>query len=328
MLMNYVTFKEELRKEVIRLLPEDLEAHVEVETRVKINGKTEVLVIHYSNNVCASSCDLAQLHRTLIFCTIEEIAKQVVKSYLNVGEIRSRMAGSAFDSLSLDNLYLVVVNTLWNQDLLKEIPHREYLNLSVIYRICVSDDASGFGNVMVTNEIMKQLGVYSEDDLYQKALENTRNLFPYEIQDMRSVLKRVFFDGIEGKAMTEDEVEIFRQQDPDDGDFLILTNKRGIEGSSVLLYLDKLKEAANIFRSDTISVIPASRNEVIVRPLSCDIRMMEAIVRETNATEVAECDRLSDQFYIYDAISNTLKIAIADDEDESNELLEHLKSNA
>ena len=71
-----------------------------------------------------------------------------------------------------DRLLFKLVNTNWNQELLKEYSHVPFLDLSVLFYLMVGEDEGMSATLLVNENLRKVWGVTAEE-LYQQALQNT-----------------------------------------------------------------------------------------------------------------------------------------------------------
>ena len=80
----------------------------------------------------------------------------------------------------------------------------------------------------------------------------------------------------------------------------VATNYEKLNGASVLLYPNLLRDFAEQIRSD-FYILPSSIHEVIFVPESAgmDIEYMKTMVQEINVTQVADEEILSDNVYFY-----------------------------
>lgn len=90
-----------------------------------------------------------------------------------------------------DNIVFQLVNTEQNKDMLANIPHREYQDLSVIYRWVVKIEDEGVQSIMLRNELAEQLGL-NEEQLFKLAAENTRRIFPPVVKSMNEIIREMF----------------------------------------------------------------------------------------------------------------------------------------
>lgn len=191
-------------------------------------------------------------------------------------------------------LYFRLLNTEKNRGLLAKAPHMEILDLSMV---CYALMRDGMASVMVTDSLAEYWGVPAQEIMAQ-AICNAPKTLPVKIRDIFSVLKEA--------GMAEDTAN------PGEGKpcFHVLTNSRGIDGFSAVLYPGALKGFADAQGKD-LYVLPCSRHEALLLPDGGDVNADElrCMVRSVNDAEVAEKDILSYNVYFYDRAENELKIA-------------------
>lgn len=85
--------------------------------------------------------------------------------------------------LFLENVLPMLVNKDNNAEMLEKVPHRDFLNLAIIYYVDVTH-----GTVKIHNEHIKSLGI-SEEDVYNAAISNLRKR-PTRIQSMVDILRK------------------------------------------------------------------------------------------------------------------------------------------
>jgi hypothetical protein len=80
----------------------------------------------------------------------------------------------------------------------------------------------------------------------------------------------------------------------------ILSNEKGIHGASSLLYMDVIREFAELLNSD-LFILPSSIHEIILMPVKNpnDKEKLQRMVKEVNDILVPLEEVLSDNVYIY-----------------------------
>ena len=78
-------------------------------------------------------------------------------------------------------------NTEQNREFLKDKPHREFQDLSVIYRWIVGTREDGVASVVINDGMVKDLGMTAEE-LFQAAVQNTKAMFPPKVTDMAEMM--------------------------------------------------------------------------------------------------------------------------------------------
>lgn len=205
-----------------------------------------------------------------------------------------------------DNIVFQLINTEQNKEMLKGMPHREFQDLSVIYRWIVSSDYDGVHSAVIHNPLAERIGM-SEEELFKAAAENTRRILPPVIKDMNSIMREMFIkDG-----MPEEIAEMMIGEIPSENMMYVITNEKGINGAASMMYEDKLHELAGKLNSD-LYIMPSSVHEVIA--VSSDIGdpyELAAMVSEVNMSNVELNERLSNQVYHYD--KDLRKVTLATD---------------
>lgn len=224
-------------------------------------------------------------------------AAQVMKNGVSYG---SRLLPASDYKKAEGRIVYQLINTADNESLLEEVPHRKFLDLSVVYRWAVDFSSDGVASVLVNNDLASVLGM-EESDLYDAAFRNTRKLLPPVFRDIKDMLSDLMTDEDE-RAMLEDM--------PMDQKLYVVTNRYNFAGASVLLYEDILNDISTELGSD-LYILPASVNEVLVLTVSHDKDpdALAHIVNEINECDVDEADRLSNSVYFYSASSRKIYIA-------------------
>jgi hypothetical protein len=191
-----------------------------------------------------------------------------------------------------------------NRKLLSDIPHISYLDLAVTFHCLVRNDEEGIGTIRITNEHMKLWDVTLEE-LKTLAVQNTEELFPASIKSMEEVLAGILSEGVLDSSeenITEDLSlhllpNIKNNTQPK---MYILTNQKGINGASCLLYENVIRQFAQKINSD-LYILPSSIHEIILIPkdLSMNKETFTKMVEDVNRTQVAAEEVLSDHVYHY-----------------------------
>lgn len=184
-----------------------------------------------------------------------------------------------------------LINTEKNRELLEDIPHIPFHDLSIVFQCLVSGERFGNASILIHNVHM-HLWKVNARELYERAMENTPLLQGYELTDMKSVLEEM-------RAMSGgecDETEDIQQEVP----MYVLSNKSRVHGASCILYKDILKDFATVVNQD-LYVLPSSIHEVILLPAdgTQDCEQLKEMVREINQSQVEEEEVLSDSVYYY-----------------------------
>lgn len=204
------------------------------------------------------------------------------------------------------NVFPRLVNTKTNGVMLQNTPHREFLDMSIVYYIeQYNYKLDSVEAIRVTNELMKSENL-SEEQLYHNSM---KNMLEKEKSLMTPVIKIImnlqFGIGMkpEGKGITKDDFS--------GGEFIVLSNEHGINGSRQMLNINTLKKASEIAESD-LYILPSSTHELLlisVNEIYASPSELKNMVSEVNLNEVSEEERLTDNVYIFRRDTNTIEIA-------------------
>ena len=229
---------------------------------------------------------------------LDEICRVIEEIHRKASPEKNFDTGSIAEFSSVkDKICYKLVNAEKNADRLKEVPHRLWQDLAVVYFVPVSiGSVYEVSSFMVGNGMMEKWGV-DEDTLYEHARMNTPVLFNAEILSMAEVVKNMFREmaGAEGEMAAEDLGNM--QQ------LYIATNDRRVNGAIVMLYDGMLEKIAGQI-GGSFYILPSSIHEIICQPVlpSSDGHRMVELVRNVNASgRVAPEEVLSDNVYIYHA---------------------------
>ena len=165
----------------------------------------------------------------------------------------------------------------YNRELLEGIPHKKFLDMAVIYRIIMKEDAHGMWTVLITDDLLKELNL-TEEELDQLALENTKRLFPAMVTKMSDL-------------------------------FYVITNKSKIHGATVIMYEEELKSLAEQLGGG-FYLLPSSIHEVIAVPEDIlTVKDLICILEEGNRMESVKNESLSNSIYYYCQEKETIFMA-------------------
>ena len=203
-----------------------------------------------------------------------------------------------------ENIVFQIINTEQNRELLAAVPHRNVLDLSVIYRWLFQAEEGEMKSAIIQNPIAEKLGL-TEVQLFELAKENTRKLLSPEVISM--------YDMICELSPNEDLCsELFgmdNEEVPDELMLWVITNSQRINGASSILFDDVLQSLADRLEDD-LYILPSSLHEVIaISATAKDPEFLANMVSDINMIDVGIDDRLSNQVYRYDRLKKELSLA-------------------
>lgn len=185
----------------------------------------------------------------------------------------------------LENVRYLLVNKKWNEAELGSYPHKDYLDLAVLYE---ARNKNASMSVKITNDIMQNFGITLEE--LDEAANSNRD--SYVSQDMFSLM-------VSTMPFGEEEIEEMRKAQANGPQMYVLTNVQKVKGASALLYPELIEDVARKENSDLI-VIPSSIHKILmVKASGMDKDDISQIVQEANSQHVDEQERLSDHAYFY-----------------------------
>ena len=198
-----------------------------------------------------------------------------------------------------DHLELELINRKKNSELLKKIPHRNFLDLAIILVWTVSVDGRR-GVIKVNDEVMTLLEA-GFDELFDAAFENMRRLYSGKIAPVDDVVEAL--SGI-------------RPLPVDSG--LFLMSFEGRTGGSITMIYPELTRQLYETLGEPYYLIPSSIHEVLAvsRNIEMDWRDVRRMIREVNREVLSPEDVLSDSLYAYDPESGEIHLLTEEEEEE------------
>ena len=294
--MGYETFKDTVLNTIRDYLPEEWkDCEISLHTRYKVNQRLEGICFQWpqDSETELSACpviylqDLYDLY--LAGNSVEKILRYVAGMMGEVPDSQKIRSG-AFSLEGLkDSVILQVINYEKNKEMLKEHPHRQFLDLAVIYRAVVIDEDGRCSGVTVTHEIMKEWGM-TEEELYQRAYKRTPELFPFVRQDTG----RMFGSGI--------------IVSPGQRTLYFLSTESFRYGAAALLYPEILEMTAEDFKG-SFAILPGSIHELyLINDTRSQAKAWKEVVEAANEELVDPSEWLSDSIYYYNHTEKTVSL--------------------
>lgn len=308
-MMDYEMFKEIVREKIKDYMPPEYEnAAVDILAVNKVNGKRDALAFRKPGERVALNLYLDDFYKDYKQCDdLEMTLRNMAERYTGAAERAAKELKVDMSQMK-DRVTMMLVNTEQNKEMLADMPHREFQDLSVIYRYVVAQDEQGVASFKVTNAIMEQAGMTPEE-LFQLASENTKKMFPPKIASMEDVmLDMMKGDGIPDELADELAVFFDTEKDPKESMWLI-GNISGINGAVSMLYDENLQKLAEKMGTD-LYIIPSSVHEVLAVSVEMgNPEELAEMVQQVNMSSVELEDRLSNNVYHYDKDLRQLKLA-------------------
>ena len=306
-MMNYEIFKEVVAEKFMEYMPEQYQGmRLRVEPVNKVNKVLDGITLVGSGAGRSVSPTLYINHMYEHYLETENLQEVLQSAARRMDMAFKEMpeVGDVNLESAKDNIVFQVINTLQNEDMLRDMPHREFQDLSIIYRWVVKVDDNGIQSSAIRNNLAEQLGM-NEEQLFKCAVENTRRIFPPTVKSMNDVIREMFISN----GMPAEVADMMIGEMPEDKMMWVISNDRGINGAGSMLYEDNLHKLAMKLETD-LYILPSSVHECIAVSTNVgDPYELAEMVSEINMGQVALEDRLSNQVYHYDKDARRLTLA-------------------
>lgn len=230
---------------------------------------------------------------------VDEVCRLILK-HEDDDELDFDIAGFKRWETVRENVYPKLINAEQNKELLEMIPHRDFMDLAVVYYAIARDSAGeDIGTILIYNGHMDMWG-QEEENLYQTAMMNMRADGEADFAAIETVVKRIVPDFI---------FPALPSNVPGNMSMYILTNHSKRFGAAEILDKRTLRMIADKV-GDRFIVLPSSVHETIVLPTKDETEYghLADMVREVNDTDVDIEERLSYHVYVYSRDEETLQI--------------------
>ena len=288
-MMDYNLFKTVAAERIKLSLPREYQSYeVKLSTVRKINEEKDVLNLmppENSGTVLLPNIYLDDMYELLQECDdLEEVLDHMADIIVNF----TGMKMPGLDSLEnldfaskLDCLTMNLINTEMNLEMLENVPHMDFLDLSIVYRFIICEEGDGFGTILLTNELMELLpdGLdTSLEEIHRRAYENTLRMFPVKITEPFT-------------------------------NFFMMSNEKFVGGAATIVCSEGTDMLAKKI-GDDFYILPASIHEVYaVAAKNHDIRELLCILEEGNRMCIDSREMLSTSIYHYNIETRELTIA-------------------
>ena len=191
-----------------------------------------------------------------------------------------------------------LINTERNAEFLKDVPHREFFDLSLVYYVEIPHPGRQEAGSILVQDGHMQLWEVTEQELYNQTMKNMEGTDRASILNIADILADMpgFLSGnLPGVGVP----------------MYILTNQRRWNGAVQMLNKKALEDVGVLFAADYY-ILPSSIHETILVPAweqTGTARDLAQIVQEVNHTEVLPEEILSSHVYRYCVDSGQVYIA-------------------
>lgn len=292
----YEQLMDEIKKELEKIVPQ--------------GSKVEYRVVTKNNGVKLQAVNIKEPGKNIVpTIYIDDVLKCMVHGSMTATEAavwiqQNHKKGQIYNPFGadvclcketiLDCVEYQIVNRDKNNGLLQEIPHREFLDLAVVYRVVVTKDKLRMASILIDNGIMQAFDICIEE-LEEAAKKNTEN------------------QGFVMKSLESEVAEMVGKPDGNDNGskvfMYVCSNRAKINGATVMLYEKCFKSLAEI-ADDDLYILPSSIHECIaVKATSANAHVLREMVVEVNRTQVEDEEVLSNNVYKYSRTKGVIEVA-------------------
>lgn len=183
--------------------------------------------------------------------------------------------------------------------LLNELPHRNYLNLAVVYYYVVDVDKElGCGTITIRLEHLTHWGI-DEPELFEAAKENAE-AEGYTTENMLDILQELYRENMDIGDNTSALVN----------PMYVITNASKYYGATALIFAKECFKTLAEKMNSNLYILPSSQHELIaIGEEIAEAQALKEMVCDVNNSQVEEKDRLSYCVYKYNRETGTIDIA-------------------
>lgn len=296
--MEYIEFKEKLIAELER---QYTEGSVKYQEQIKLNGvKLDgVALISKDNNISPVFYIESFYDEDYLEKDIEVLAKELIRRREKEGFTEDMVPTFNVEEFKNFNciknkIMPVLVNTALNDSLLEQLPHREWLDLSIIYHVTYNG-----ASIRLYNSHMDIWGI-TEEELYKQAMDNLRQV-QKDIKAMDDMLNDLFARGGEPLFSEEDMANMLNTQDGTPR-MIVVSNIYRVYGASVCLLDEVMNIISEKLQSDKFYIAMSSVHECIVfNSNEIESDYLKEMIPAINKESVESQEILSDNVYLYES---------------------------
>jgi len=194
-MMDYESFKKRVMREFMDYMPERYsDCEIELRKVPKVNTCLTGVVIKpkgKKKSYCSPTFYMERMYEQYLDCDSFEkvMANQAVYLEESLKYMPEDVMKMDFEAMK-EKIVFQVVNTKENREMIELCPHRDFMDLSVVYRVIVNIDDHGVSGFLITNDIANVEEI-SESVLFRLAKKNTKKIFPFKSERIEETMGRM-----------------------------------------------------------------------------------------------------------------------------------------
>lgn len=167
--------------------------------------------------------------------SLREIANKILKLISEIPEdVEENIQRLEIYKEVASLIFPTLINYEQNKDYLQNVPHRRFLDLAIVYKLSMDLEDGCRGMMTIPNAVLSNWGV-SEEDIYEKAIENVKAQNSFAVLSMPEMLFRILDDRDLDLSKEMQEIEISKIMENCNW-FVLSSNYSGVGGVAILLF--------------------------------------------------------------------------------------------
>ena len=202
-----------------------------------------------------------------------------------------------------NKVFYQLINAERNAERLKDIPHVNFLDLAYIFKIVVAKTERGTATVTVNNKMAESWGKGAAEIMQEANKNQTKLTGAIKVSGLDNVLSEI------AEEMQDENIQELISHVDTPIQMLVATNSSNQYGAYVGFKKDVLKGLARKTKTD-IAILPSSIHECLLTPLTKEIDkdFLKDMPRYVNVTTLEPQDVLSNNVYIYNAVTDEIEL--------------------
>lgn len=297
--MNYAEFKEKFREALQNHFLGRGQVYYDLVRKTNDTDKEAVVVWRFGATVRPMIYleDMYEGYRQT--GDFEKCVKETIRACETIPFIKESRLPKTWESVKC-RVHMRVINKNWNQEALKQMSYREYLDLAIVFYVFIKEERGLVATLPVNRDCMELWDVDMKT-LWEAAQKNLREE-TFQVETMESALENALEEMADQKAAGIFQNDMEGMEEEGIGMAYVVTNPCRRYAARAILRKDLLQESAKEL-GGSFYILPCSVHEII---LLKETRMITEENLKNMVYEINHCsgavepeEWLSDSIYYY-----------------------------